>query len=217
MKKNLTAILITCFILIAITMAIMAQDRTGNQPISSIQINSAINTFAQLVNDKNAADFGLQNAAQLKTLKPGKEFTKYMIQLDDLKNYKTGSDVNKIIRQLSSTEIALVDDNNRFVTSIEFTQVKGEWQATGFGASTDLKTIYNQRSPLPDSVITAGKLIRVPALRTNFIGITTATGLNFLITEDNENLGFKRGALIPADEALVKLSDAAKIYNGLPD
>lgn len=217
MKKSIRILLGVVFIFVAITIVINGQNRNGDNTITPSQVNNAVQTFSQLVNDKDAAEFGLKNAAEIKSLKAGNQFTNYMIQLDDIKKYKSGDDVNTLIKAMPSAEVALTDANNTFVTSIEFTKKNGAWQATGFGASTDLKVLYNQRAPFADSIINTGKLVRVPALHTSFIALTNSQGLNFIPTEDNENLGFKRGAFIPASDALNKLVQAANIYNGLPD
>src|SRR6478609_6647123 len=217
MKKNIKILSILVVLCATITMVITAQNTPGENNIPQAQISEAINSFVQLAN-KDAQSFGLKNADELRNLKAGKQFQSYMIQLDDLKKYNTGNDVNAIIKELPSVEVALTDANNNFVTSVEFIKNDGKWKPSGFGASTEFKMLYNPRSPISDSIINTCKFIRIPALHTSFIAVTDASSkINFIATEDNESLGFKRGALIAADSALVKLVQAANLYNGLPD
>lgn len=217
MKKNtiflVTAIVISLFIAVTI----IGQNRNTESAVTDAQVKASLQTFSQLLTNETIGSFGLKNAGQLKSLKPGKRFTNYMIGLNDVRKYKAGDDVNQVIKELPSVEIALTDEDNRFVTSVEFTKTKDGWQATGFGATPELKTLYNSRNPIPDTVINNGKLVRIPSLHSSFIAVSSASGLNFIVTEDNESLNFRRGMVISSDNALLQLSKAAKIYNGLPD
>ncbi|MEO8112193.1 MAG: hypothetical protein ABI594_19235 [Ginsengibacter sp.] len=216
MKKNSKILVALLLISTIASVAILAQKGTGDEAISQGQVMEAVQTFAKLVNDQNAQSFGLQNADQLKSLKAGNQVKKYMIGLDDVKKYTPGQDVQTIMKELPVVEVALTDANGGVITSIEFTKQKDNWQATGFGSSPEIKSLFSDRAMVADSLISGGKLVVIPALHSNFLAVNNGGGLNFLVLEQNDNLGFRQGAMIPASEAMTKLLTAANEYNGLP-
>ena len=215
MKKKLIILIPVFIICVIASYLIIAQRGTDDRAISSTDVSAAIQTFSKLVTNENAKDFGLQSPDQLKTLKEGPQFKKYMIGLDDIKNYKAGDDVGKMVKELSSVEVTLVDGAGKIQTSIEFDKNKDKWQATGFGATDAVRSLSNVQ--VSDSAMKTGMLVRIPALRTNFIGVNSASGLNFIVLENNENLRLEKGQTISAADALSRLVVVANQYNGLPD
>jgi hypothetical protein len=221
MKKN-RIITLSVFVVCIIAAVFIftqnsAQDRTQNETIPRDQINKSIQTLASVVNDQNFQTFGLTSKDQLKSLKAGKQYNKYMIGLNDIKNYKSGEDVETIIKELPSVEVPLVDETGKIQTSIEFVKNNGKWETSGFGLSSDLVSVRNMQSARSAASITNGRLIRIPALRVSFIALTASTGLTFIALQNNESLGFKQGEAILASNAILKLVPVAKQYNGLPD
>lgn len=218
MKTNIKILLLLLLACSVGSVIILAQKQTGEETISAGQVREAIQVFSKLVNDQNAKDFGLQNAAQLQSLRAGKQFKKYMIGLDDVRKFKTGDKVEPLIKELPSIEVSLTDANGRVVSSIEFIKNKESWQASGFGSTPDFKALFiDERSTIADSLINKGTLVRIPALHTSFIAVSASSGLNFIVLQDNESLGFRRGQMIQASEAISKLTPVANAYNGLPD
>ncbi|HYV95447.1 MAG TPA: hypothetical protein VE978_26975 [Chitinophagales bacterium] len=216
MKKNTIALLFL-FVCTIAAVFILAQNRDDETAIPAAQINEAIQTFANLANEKNIQSFGLENVDQLEALKPGRQFKKYMIGLDDIKKYKTGDDVNAMIKELPSIEVSLINESGTILSSIEFEKKEDKWVASGFGLTSDLAGLRNAQSMLADSSLNVGRLIRIPSLHTSFLAVPSSTGINFIVLEDNESLGFRKGAMIAASNALLQLVPVANQYNGLPD
>jgi hypothetical protein len=217
MKKRITIFLLIGIFVVA-TMIIVAQNRTGDQgDIPQEQVASSLQTFTRLANAQNIQTFGLQSMEQLRALKPGKQFRKFMIGLDDVKQFKTGNDVNPLIKPLEAIEVSLVDANGAIQSSIEFIRKDNKWEPSGYGLSQDMSRVRSVQGQVPDSVINASRLISIPALKSSFLALGSGAALNFVVLEDNQALELRRGAIMPASDAIGRLVTSANAYNGLPD
>jgi len=216
MKKNMR-VATFAVILITASIIILAQNR-GDQPvITADQVNKSIQDFAKLITPQTAESFGLKSADQLKQLSAGKQFKKFMIGLDDVKNYQSTTDMNSIIKELDVVEVAIVDQAGQIQTAIEFTRNNGRWEASGFGLSPDLRRVKDAQSSIPDSVFKSSRLITIPALRTTFLAAGEGTNTKFYVLENNDRLELRKGAALSPADALQKLKMSANEYNGLPD
>lgn len=206
-------------ILVIATLLIVAQDRPDDQggEVPQDQVNQSIQTFTRLANDQNIQTFGLKSMEQLRSLKPGRQFRKYMIGLDDVKKFQAGNDVNAIIKPLEAVEISLVDGNGAVQSSIEFVRRDNKWEPSGYGLSNDLVRVKNIQSQVPDSIFRTARLISIPSLKTSFLATGSGAALNFVVLEDNAALELRRGAILPASDAVQRLVTSANEYNGLPD
>ena len=215
MKKNTIVLLLTtCFFP---TIIIVAQKKQGNETIPESQIKESIQTFTNLIDSQDVQEFGLKSVVELKSLKAGKQFKKYMIGLNDIKKYNPGDDVRKIIKEYPSIEVSLVNKDGEIRTSIEFVKNKDKWEASGYGSTPELIILSNAQAALGISVVNKGNLIRIPALQTSFIAVSSAAGLEFIILEDKQYLKFKKGEKITSSEAILRLKPLANKHNGLPN
>src|SRR5689334_16167963 len=99
MKKNIMVAAFAAILIIASIIIVVAQNRGDQDVISADQINQSIQNFTRLITPQTAESFGLKSADQLKQLTAGKQFRKFMMGLDDLKNYQSTTDVNGIIKE----------------------------------------------------------------------------------------------------------------------
>jgi len=212
-------VVVTAFVtaLVLIFSQDQAQPSNKVETISRDQVNKAVQTLSAMVTDQNFQTFGLTSVGQLQSLKAGKQYNKFMIGLDDIKKYTAGQDVQAIVKPLAAIEVPLVDESGKIQTAIEFVKNKDKWETGGFGLSSDLAAVRNVQANRADTSRSNVSLIRIPALRTRFIGVSSPSGLNFIVLENNESLGFRQGATIAAKDAILKLVSVAKLYNGLPD
>src|SRR5215475_11343189 len=93
--------------------------------ISNKQIKESIQTFIKLIASDDPKQYGLKNAAELNSLRPGKQFRKYMISLKDVKQYEQGHNVGSIIKEYPAVEVSLVSNTGKMITSIEFVYENG--------------------------------------------------------------------------------------------
>lgn len=212
MEKSIIKLLllIVCFFT---TIVIKAQRDT----ISKNLIDKSIQTFVNLLDSQDVQQFGLKSIAELKTLKAGRQFKKYTIGLSAIKKYKQGDDVKKIIDEYPSIEVSLVDGSGKIRTSIQFVKKNNKWEATGYGSTPELIHLRNAQNELAKSSINKGNLIRIPALQTSFIAVSSAAGLEFISLENNQKLKFIKGQKIPASEAILRLVPFANKHKGLPN
>jgi hypothetical protein len=190
-----------------------AQDTT----ISDSQIKKSIKTFANLMDTQHLKQFGLTSKDEFKSLKVGKQFKNYMIALNDIKNFKQGDDVNKIILEYPSIEVALVSSTGKIVTSIEFVKNHGKWEASGYGSTPELIMLSRVQGIVGDTFIKVGKLIRIPTLRISFIAIGSGSQLEFISLDDRVNLKLDKNQKLAASDAILKLVPLAKKHTGLPN
>src|SRR5580698_1606956 len=104
-----------------------------------------------------------------------------MIGLNDIKNFKAGQDVAAIVKPLPIIEVSLVDDTGRIRSAIEFVKKSNRWGASAFGLSPEMVSVSTVQWLRPDTLKTNSSLIRVPALRVNFISTTSPSGLIFTV------------------------------------
>ena len=209
-KVKLLLLAVCCFT----TVSIKAQN--GDTVIQVTQINKSIQAFAKLLDSQQLQKFGLKSIDELKALKPGKQFKKLMIGLNDIKKFKQGDDVQKIIKDYPSIEVSLVDQAGNIKTSIEFVMNQGKWEASRYGSTHELAILRNAQTALANSDFQRGSLIRIPALRISFIAVSSAAGLEFINLEDNQKLNLKKGEKIAASAAILRLVPLAAKHNGLP-
>jgi hypothetical protein len=172
--------------------------------------------FTRLIDSQQIHQFGLSSLAELNSLRVGRQFKKYVIDGFDIKTFKQGDDVIRLIKQYPSIEVALVNTSGKIRTSMEFVQNHSSWEAFGYGSTTELTMLSHAQDVLGNSVINKGELIRIPALQISFIAIPSATGLKFLSLVDRPGLNLYMGQTLPASDALLRLVSLAKRLNGSP-
>ncbi|MDB5158599.1 MAG: hypothetical protein JWR50_3306, partial [Mucilaginibacter sp.] len=114
-KIVVTAAFVTALVLI------FSQDQaqTSNQveTISRDQVSKAVQALSAMVTDQNFQTFGLTGKDQLRSLKAGRQYNKFMIGLDDIKKYTAGQDVQSIVKPLAAIEVPLVDQSGKIQTA----------------------------------------------------------------------------------------------------
>jgi len=180
------------------------------------EIKKSMQIFVNLVDSQHVGQFGLASVAELNSLKPGRQFINYMIGLDDLRNYKTGDDVSKLIKEYPSIEVALVNDAGKIRTSIEFVQRDGKWEASGYGSTSEFILLSYSQTTVGENIVNNGNLVRIPSLGVSFLSVRSRTGTDFISLQDNEQLKLGRGQRMSASEAISKLVPFARKHNGQP-
>jgi hypothetical protein len=213
MKKYISIlfILAICFFIPAVA--------PGQVPkiISDLQVKKAIETFAKLIDTPDLYKCGVKSLAELKLLKPGQQFKKYMISLDAIKKYRQGDDVNNMIKEYEAVEVALVNDSGKIKTSIEFVKTGNNWKASGYGSTSEFVILSQAQTALTANAINRGKLIRIPSLQVSFIAVSSAAGLDFVSLADNPKLKLTKGQTIKSSDAILKLAPYATKHNGSPN
>ena len=216
MKK--TYLITFCSVLFfSFLLMILLGQGNNSENIPDKQVREAVNTYSKLMTIETLRDMGFKSADQVKSLKSGQQFKKYMIELDAVRKFKSGDNVDLMIKELPSIEVSLMDDAGKIQTSVEFIKNKDKWESAGFGLSSEFVLLKNAQAFINADTLKSGRLIRIPALHSAFVAISSPAGVNFIVLEDNESMGLKKGSILPASEVILKLVKSANEYNGLPD
>ncbi len=225
MKKN-TIVILFALAGAIIALFILARQKSGNSSapqnqgndsIPQNQVYRAIQTFVNLLDSEDVREFGLKSIDELKLSKPGKQFKYFMIAVADIKNYKAGEDVSKIIKEYPSIEVSLVNATGSIISSIEFVKNQGRWEPGRYGSSAELLSVRNAQTTIADSTINKGSLVRIPGLNTSFVSVSDGSKLNFIVLADKLSLNLKKGLTLPASEVILRLVPLAKKHKGLPN
>ena len=220
MKKNIIKLLLsTVYFIMTVTAEAQKDTLIANhQPdtvISNKQIKESIQTFIKLIASDDPKQYGLKNAAELNSLRPGKQFRKYMISLKDVKQYEQGHNVGSIIKEYPAVEVSLVSNTGKMITSIEFVYENGIWEASRFGSTPELVLVNNVQDVIGDSIIKKGKLVRIPSLNVSFIAVLSGSALKFISLQERPDL--KLGESIPASDAILRLKPLANEHKNFPN
>jgi len=206
MKKIMLIVL--PFVGLLVSGGCSAQDKV----VPENKIKESIDVFADLVEAKDLQKFGVKTKAELKSLKPGKQFRNYFIGLDDIKKYQIGQDAQELFTEYPSIEVALIDQNGRIVTTIEFEKDNGNWVATGYGATPEISLLTRVQDSIPKNAIAKGKMIRVPSLHMCFIAVSNHGATDFFMLETYSYLSYQKGQKVRSAkvmEALIPLANKA--------
>ncbi len=218
MKKNIVILLFVGVCVVTTILILLPKCKTADgDTISRSQVREAIDSFANFVDPAEVPEFGLNSIAEIRSLKGGKQFKRYIIDLNDIQKYKAGEDVGKMIKEYPAIEVALVNDSGHIRTAVEFVKYNGKWKAAAWGSSPEFTMVIDAQSYIKDTVINQGKLIRIPALHISFIAISSGAGLEFFILKDDDSLQFKKGEKKLSTDVILKLVPIAKTLDELPN
>ena len=184
------------------------------QPIAQ----SSLKSFSKLITKENYRQMGFESSKEIHYAVLGTPIEDYMVRLDTLKEYKPGSNPNKLLMKTDQFIYpVLVKEKVR--SSITISKIKEKWKAVSFGDSNFMKLVSNR---LKDSSKATGLdissylSVRVPALNLFFIGYRTKSGLMLIPLIDDTRLKFKSGVSMKAEKVFSTILPDAKAHSGLP-
>jgi hypothetical protein len=184
------------------------------QPIAK----QALVTLDKLVTEKNYKSMGFGELGEVKEVKLDEPIQVFMVGLENLKNYETGSDPEKLI--VGGNRLiypVLVQEKTR--TSIEFEKVDNDWQATAFGGSNLINQLNSVRALLMKDQnlgISSFFAVHIPSLNLYFMAHKSEDELILTPILEDPGYGFEKGKPMPALKVFEILLPAAKDHNGLP-
>jgi hypothetical protein len=210
------------FLFIAL-LAVLFTGCSGSQVASSEKeadkaAAKSLKTFSRLITKENYVKMGFKSLDEVKKAKLDNSIRDYMIELSSLKEYREGTNPERLlIRMHSLVYPVLVDGEAR--TSLTVAYRESRWEAHSFGYSNFTKLLAvqlnelskNQRLPR-----SAFFIVRVPALNLVFLGYRTKEKIMLISVLDATNYDISVGVPVPAGIVLTKLRSAAQKCNDLP-
>ena len=216
MKNKILLSAIAVLLIAGTALYINAQSSRGKE-VSDADVKKGMETFSQLIAKSNPKDFGLESADELKSLTVGYQFTRNMITLEDVRNYKDGTNPESLIKGSDVTDVLLVNNAGNIITGLEFTKGKEGNVISGYGLTPSYISLKNASSIIGADKLKSGMFVEIPSLHLSFIAVKGDSALNFINLDNADNAGLRIGDIQPASKVLTALVPIAKTYNGLPD
>lgn len=217
--KFFATLLLTC--IAATAFAQPPRDQPQRAPLVREALQAAaqsLNTFQAIVTDQNFRQMGFESPGEVKTATLGQPLPVLMVQLDDLRAYRPGSDPGALLRDLHRV-IFPVLVHNQVRSSITVERRNDRWQGTSFGAPKLARMMESVRRDSssatgvpPNSYI----VVHVAALNRHYLGHRFANKLILTAIVDDSLLKLRAGKEIAAEDAFRVLAPIAQRHNGLP-
>lgn len=175
--------------------------------------NQSLATFRKLVNAQNFKELGFESADEVANAALGTPLRTSMVKLEQLKAFKSGDDVNRLLSELPQVYYP-VTVQNQVRSTVTVEQANGKWRATGFGPANLAKQV--ERASKAGAASGAQILVHVAAFNLYFVGTRVENRLVLTPVGDYASYNLKAGASLPAEEVFTALVPFAQQYNGLP-
>jgi hypothetical protein len=175
----------------------------------------SLETFRQLVTERNYQAMGFTSADEVKSATLGEPLLTYFVRLDRLREYQPTTDPNTMLSG-GDEVIYPIQVGQQVRSSIRLTQHGGSWQAVSFGGPRLSRALFEARARQAAAPATSYMAVAVPALNLQFLGVKAGQKLTLISLQDNPRAKLTAGSALPAEQVFASLVPLAKDYNGLP-
>lgn len=212
-------ILISLFIALSL-MALQASAQDTKGLIQEIQpvAQRSLETFSQLITKDNYRQMGFESPEEVRSATLGTPIQDFMVQLDKLKKYESGSRPDELLTATSQV-IYPVLVKGQVRSSITLSKTKESWQAVSFGSTNFVKLVSStlmESSKVTELDYSSYFIVRVPSLNLFFLGFRSNNELMLVPLMDNNRLKFKAGVSMKAERVFSTILPDAKAHDGLP-
>ena len=176
----------------------------------------ALRTFALLVNEQNFEELGFASPGEVTEATLGDPIEEFFIRLDNLQKYEPDQRGIVISPTRRLTYPVLAGNEQR--SSLTVGAGDGGWNALSFGGPNYARLLTAARKSLRGEQGSSSEIfeVRVPALNVSFVARQKGDQIVVSPVMDDGRFGFERDAVMPLDEALAAMAEAAREHNGLP-
>ncbi len=203
---------------LAVSSESRAQDQDASAKAAVAAAQAGLAAFAELVTSANYRQMGFERPEDVRKATLGVPVGDFFVRLDELQRYQPGANPSALLRSgLEFVFPVLVQGAVR--SSLTVSRVKSDWRATSFGAPSLMRLLEGVRAAKSKETAQPPSsffVVRVPALKLQFLGHNEGGALMLTPIVDDARFGFKAGASIPAEKALEQLLPAAKRHDGSP-
>ncbi len=198
--------IVLAFVSCAIT--VKGQPATFNEVVTN-----ALADFQELTELEEGKESKLY--LSLSQASAGETIQHYQVGLNDLQQYTEESTAQELIREIDRVSVPLVGASNEMISTIDLDKSSGDWVVAELGMSDFHASFYEMALSL-EGPQTGKRLIRIPSLNLNFIGVDQDGILNMALLDNQQLDGIPRGQLMPAHEVFLLLVPLARDHDGLP-
>ena len=178
----------------------------------------ALATLQELGRRTTFKDMGFQSVDEMANAKLGEPLSVFMVELEDLRAYRPGSDANKLLKPIDKV-IYPVSANDQVRTSIVLQKGKEGWKTSDFGGANFARLVTRARDESAKATNLAPAayfVVQAPALNVYFLGYRQDGKLMLTPLIDDPDMNLKAGTALPAEQVFDQLRPLAEKYNGLP-
>ncbi len=184
------------------------------QPVAK----KAVETYSKLVTEKNFQTMGLKSLDEKDKVMPGKPLQVFMVRLDQLQEYKAGTDPASLL--IGGDVVIyplLIGEEVR--AAVDLQKGKEKWEVTGIGSANLAKSLFPARQRAADLTkadIASFAAVRIPALNLLFLAFYSEDQLMLIPVFDDPANELKAGEAMPAAKVFELILPAAKKHPDLP-
>jgi hypothetical protein len=191
-----------------------------NVPMQKIRSNAedALGTLRKLVNEKNMMSMGFRSMDEVKQAQLGSPLVKYYVGLNDLKEYKEGTDISKMLH-FGDQVLFPVTVNDMARSSIQMEKQGEDWKATAYGSPNLIQILERTINILVQDTSVKSKdfmILSIPAMNQVYLAYWQDKELWMAPAISDERYEFKMGVPMMASAVFEKLLPDAQKLEDLP-
>lgn len=170
-----------------------------------------LDTLENLAEIQEPAALGFESKEQVASATLGEPMQVFTVALDDLRSFAAATDDPEPLLEDSDRSIFPVEVDGRARSSVLVEKSDSRFRSVSVG-SPSLAQALDSTRPEGDSFV-----VHVQALSTYLHASRTADGIQMTPVFSDPRFEFTAGRAMAARDALGRMVEAAKAYNGLPD
>lgn len=185
---------------------------------SAAAAKQSLSTLAELAKGDNAARLGFTAPGDVERSELGTPLTDFIVQLDDLRNWQSGSDPTRLLRP-TGLVIYPVSVGGAPRSSITLKKQDSEWKPVAFGAPGQTQAVGRARAAVIATEGVSGPQtfqVRIPAFNLTFVASLRGSNLMLTSAIDAPAYGLTAGTTVAADALFTRLKPEAERDQGLP-
>lgn len=167
---------------------------------------------------ENFKPMGFESGDELAGATLAEPLSVFMVELESLRGYQTGSDPNKLLKPIDKVVYPLAA-KEQVRSSVIVQKGKEGWEATSIGGGNFARRASTAREELAKSTSLASNaffVVQVPSLNAYFVGYRQDGKLMLASLANDLAMNLRAGAPLPAEQVFAQLAPVAQKYNGLP-
>jgi len=172
----------------------------------------------QKAGQENFKSMGFESATDLTGAALAEPLAVFMVELEGLRGYQSGSDPNNLLKPIDKIIYPLTS-KDQVRSSVVVQKSKEGWEATSIGGGNFARLASTARAELAKSTSLAPNaffIVQAPALNAYFVGYRQDGKLMLASLTDDSAMNLRAGAPLPAEQIFGQLAPIAQKYNGLP-